>query len=103
MEKIVFYTIKLCYKMLWPKSNIYFSFHLESVLLEWQKRNYYCKNFEFLSVNDFFELSDKYSLTHLLTFHDQVGAFNNFPSLWNNKDFILYDINDMKNSLKNNN
>ncbi len=75
----------------------------ESVLLEWQKRNYYCKNFEFLSVNDFFELSDKYSLTHLLTFHDQVGAFNNFPSLWNNKDFILYDINDMKNSLKNNN
>ena len=64
----------------------------ESVLLEWQKRNYYCENFEFLSVDDFFELSDKYSLTHLLTTRDQVGAFNNFPSLWKNKDFILYDI-----------
>ena len=74
----------------------------ESVLLEWQKRNYYCKNFEFLSVNDFFDLSDKYSLTHLLTTHDQVGAFNNFPSLWKNKDFILYDINDIKNFSKNN-
>ena len=42
----------------------------ESVLLEWEKRNYYCENFEFLSVDDFFELSEKYSLTHLLTTHD---------------------------------
>tara|TARA_B100002019_G_scaffold75974_1_gene65586 strand:- start:636 stop:2498 length:1863 start_codon:yes stop_codon:yes gene_type:complete len=64
----------------------------ESVLLEWQTRNYYCENFEFLSLDDFFELSDKYSLTHLLTTRDQVGAFNNFPSLWKNKDLILYDI-----------
>ena len=69
----------------------------ESVLLEWQKRNYYCKNFEFLSVDDFFVISEKYSLTHLLTTHDQVGAFNKFPSLWETKDFILYDINNIKN------
>ena len=68
----------------------------ESVLLEWQKRNYYCKSFKFLSVDDFFELSEEYSLTHLLTTHDQVGEFNNFPSLWNNKHFILYDINNIK-------
>ena len=74
----------------------------ESVLLEWQKRNYYCKNFELLSVDDFLELSEKYSLTHLLTTHDQVGAFNNFPSLWNTKDFILYDINDINNFSTNN-
>ena len=68
----------------------------ESVLLEWQKRNNYCKNFEFLSVDDFFELSEEYSLTHLLTTRDQVGAFNNFPSLWNTKDFILYDIHNIR-------
>lgn len=68
----------------------------ESVLLEWEKRNYYCKNFEFLSVDDFFELSEKYSLTHFLTTHDQVGEFSNFPSLWNNKHFILFDINNIK-------
>ena len=68
----------------------------ESVLLEWEKRNYYCKNFEFLSEADFFELSEKYSLTHFLTTRDQVGKFNNFPSLWNNKHFILYDIHNIK-------
>ena len=74
----------------------------ESVLLEWQKRNYYCKNFESLSVHDFFELSEKYSLTHLLTTHDQISAFKNFPSLWNTTYFTLYDINELKNSSMNN-
>ena len=74
----------------------------ESVLLEWQKRNFHSKNFEFLSVHDFFELSEKYSLTHLLTTHDQVSAFNNYPTLWNTKYFTLYDINELKNFLTNN-
>ena len=61
-----------------------------------QKRNDYCKNFEFLSVDDFLEISEEYSLTHLLTTHDQVGEFNNYPILWKNKHFILYDIHNIK-------
>ena len=71
----------------------------ESVLLEWEKRNNYCSNFEFLSLNDFFNLSEKYSLTHLLTTHDQAGQFDNMPSIWKNKNFILYDIENVKNFL----
>ena len=77
-----------------------FSFPLnESVLLEWEKRNNYCSNFEFLSLNDFFNLSEKYSLTHLLTTHDQAGQFDNMPSIWKSKNFILYDIENVKNFL----
>ena len=74
----------------------------ESVLLDWEKRNYYCKNFEFLSVDDFFELSEKYSLTHFLTTHDQVGEFSNFTTLWYNKHFILFEINNIRISEQNN-
>ena len=73
----------------------------ESVLVEWEKRNNYCNDFELHSLDDFLNLSNKYSLTHLLTTRDQVGELYNIPSIWNGKDLILYDVENVKRFLSN--
>ena len=72
----------------------------ESYLIEWDKRLNYHRNFNLLTLDEFISMCDSYSVTHLLRINHK-NNIKNFPSIWKSEEFIIHEINQLKNIKQN--
>ena len=68
----------------------------ESYLIEWDERLDYHRKFNLLPLDEFINMCDLYSVTHLLRINHK-NKMKHYPSIWESEEFILHDIKQLKN------
>ena len=68
----------------------------ESYLIEWDERLNFQRYYNSQTLDEFLNMCDLYSVTHLLRINHK-NKIRNYPSIWESEEFILHDINQLKN------